>query len=806
MLVFLLSAILTPIVAHETDRPSVGRNDFYLGNRAPLKAEALTKLPIGAIHPEGWLRTQLELEAKGFVGNLSQISEFLTRKNNAWLSSNGVGVHGWEEVPYWLKGFGDLGYVLHDPKIEKEAKFWIDGVLSSTRPDGWFGPEANRTANPGGPDMWPNMAMLFALQSYYDVSHDPRVIRLMDAYFKYQLALPDEKFYQAYWEHQRGGDNMFSIYWLYNRTGERWLLDLAKKIHRRTSDWVAGVPNWHGVNFAQGFREPAEYALLTGDASQTEASERDYEAMRGKFGQVPGGMYGADENARVGYSDPRQATETCAMVEMMFSAEELLAIEGDARWAERCEDVAFNSLPASMTADEKALHYLTSPNLIQIDGRSKNPDIENSGPMFLFDPNDHRCCQHNVAQGWPYFAEHLWMATAGNGVVAALYAPSSVTARVGSGVLVKISETTAYPFRDKVALTIQSPTPVKFPLTLRLPSWCLHPVLQVNGHSVALSGKHPYVTVDRVWRSGDTVGLRFPMEIRLHRWPDNHGSVSVERGPLSYSLKIGERMVKHGGTSKWPAFDVRPTTSWNYGLVDDLSRFKVVERSLGDSAQPFGDGLTSVEIRAVGRKIPTWTKDQLDMVGLLQQSPAFSSTPLETLTLEPMGAARLRISQFPVVSSSPSAHRWITPPQPQKALPARASHVNPSDTVDALSNGLTPSSSNDHSIPRFTWWDQKGSTEWVEYYLPTAREVSGVDVYWFDDSSSGGGCRVPDHWRVLVLRDDDWVPVDGSTAYGIAKDQFNSVNFGRVFTQRIRIEVRLEDGFSGGILQWRLRP
>src|SRR4051794_36703665 len=85
--------------------PSGGRNEYTIGNRAPLAPIPFRKLPVGSITPRGWLRTQLELEAKGFIGHLTEISGFLKKENNAWLSPTGDGEHGWEEVPYWLKGF-----------------------------------------------------------------------------------------------------------------------------------------------------------------------------------------------------------------------------------------------------------------------------------------------------------------------------------------------------------------------------------------------------------------------------------------------------------------------------------------------------------------------------------------------------------------------------------------------------------------------------------------------------------------------------------------------------------------------------
>ena len=138
------------------------------------------------------------------------------------------------------------------------------------------------------------------------------------------MTIPDPEFLLSYWEPQRVGDNIGSIVWLYNRTGETSLFDVIEKLHRRGADWVTGVPNWHGVNMAQGFREPAQYSQLKKDPALIESTEKDFETMRRSYGEVPGGLYGADENARKGYQDPRQAAETCAMVEMMLSDEEFV--------------------------------------------------------------------------------------------------------------------------------------------------------------------------------------------------------------------------------------------------------------------------------------------------------------------------------------------------------------------------------------------------------------------------------------------------------------------------------------------------
>src|SRR5262249_10319421 len=183
----------------------------------------------------------------------------------------------------------------------------------SQRDDGYFGPRANLTVlqTDAGkkPDLWPNMVMLNALQSYYEFTADERVIKLMQRYFRWELDYPETDFLLPFWQQQRAADNLASVYWLYNRTAEPWLLELAKKIHRRTANWTDGVANWHGVNIAQSFRGPTVYWQQSGEEKHLRASYRNYDRVMSEYGQVPGGMFGADENCRKGMTDPRQAAE-----------------------------------------------------------------------------------------------------------------------------------------------------------------------------------------------------------------------------------------------------------------------------------------------------------------------------------------------------------------------------------------------------------------------------------------------------------------------------------------------------------------
>jgi hypothetical protein len=671
LLLIVPAAVLAQSPVRFVEKLPVGDNIHYPGNRAPLAPSPLMKLPIGAVKPGGWLRHQLELTADGFSGRLPEISKFCKYEGNAWVSREGSGERGWEEVPYWLKGFTDLGFVLGDTRINTEARRWLDAVLSNQREDGYFGNRANLEIRRGQQpqmntdrperilDLWPNMIMLYPLRSLYEATGDARVIPFMTRYFRWQLSLPVNEFLPGSWQKYRGGDNLDSIYWLYNRTGEPWLLELAQRTHERTADWFRNIPTWHGVNISQGFREPAQYFQQSKDPKYLDAAEHNYRTVMEQYGQVPGGMFGADENARPGYSGPRQGAETCSMAEFMLSHEMLVKITGDARWADRTEEVAFNSLPASMTPDLKGLHYLTAPNMVQLDRGSKAPMFDNRGDMLSYNPYQYRCCQHNVAHAWPYFAEHLWMATPGHGLAAVLYGASSVTAQVGDGTEVQISETTDYPFDGVVSFTVRAPKPVNFPLSLRVPEWTRAPKLLVNGRALPLpETSRGWLIVEREWRNGDRVRLELPMRVEVRQWTSNRNSVSVFRGPLAYSLKIGERWQQYGSDPKWPAFEVFPTTAWNYALELDPAQPEdaaTVRRVRGPlKPQPFTPDSAPVTLTVKARRLPAW---QLEDNGLIQEvppSPVVTNERLEQVTLIPMGCARLRVAAFPWIRPAPS--------------------------------------------------------------------------------------------------------------------------------------------------------
>jgi hypothetical protein len=626
-------------------------------------------LPQGSIRPAGWLRTQLQIQASGLSGHLDETWPDVG-PNSGWLGGKG---ESWERGPYYLDGLVPLAYLLDDAGLKAKAQHYIDWTLDHAQPSGMFGPATND-------DWWPRIVMLKVLTQYEEFTGDPRVVPLMDKYFRYQLAaLPARPLRD--WGKFRWQDELLSVIWLYNRTGSTYLLDLAHLLHQQGYDWEAQYANFkytqritadylkleegnglkdlalatHGVNNGQ--------AIKTGPVwSQVSGSEADRGAVLKMIGELdkyhglPNGMFSCDEH--LAGPNPSQGSELCTVVEYMYSLERALAITGDASLGDRLERLAFNALPGTLTDDMWAHQYNQEPNQVECSLHHK-PWVTD-GPesnLFGLEPN-FGCCTANFNQGWPKFAASLFMLSGnresdGNdGLVAAAYAPCEVRVLV-NGKPVHLSEETDYPFRETIRLTIQPETAQRFPLRMRIPAWATAAMLTVNGHSEPTPAAGSFALIDRVWNAGDRVELKLPMAPRTSRW-FNH-SVAVERGPLVFSFPIGESWVKlrdRGMTADWQVF---PSSQWNYALVADPTtgdtvenKIAVHESEVGDV--PFSAHQAPIRLTVKARKLTVWRAED-GVADPLPQSPVTSDQALETITLIPYAAAKLRITAFPACKS-----------------------------------------------------------------------------------------------------------------------------------------------------------
>ncbi len=659
-----------------TSRPAdreQGNRELYTKNRAPLRENPYIELPLGAIRAEGWLKEVLTRQKNGITGHLDQWYPLVMGSRNGWLGGDG---DQWERGPYWIDGLLPLAHILDDKELIAKAQPWVEWALNSQKPNGYFGPDTDYPPEPGLQrdncgDWWPKMVTLKVLKQHYSATGDPRVIDLMTRYFRYQLQeLPETPLdHWTFWARYRGGDNLMMVYWLYNITGDAFLLDLAEILHRQTVDYthlfletdtLARHGNIHCVNLAQGIKEPGVYYQHHPEARYLEAVDRAFRDIRNFMGQ-PHGLYGGDESLRD--TNPTHGSELCTAVEMMFSLETLLAITGDVSFADRLEKVAFNALPAQINDDFTARQYFQQANQVMLTRAWRNFSVNHHGTDVCFGLlTGYPCCTSNLHQAWPKFTQNLWYATADRGLAALVYAPSSVTARVADGQTVRIRQDTNYPFDETIRLEITCPDDagVAFPVHLRIPAWCDRATLKINDQDHSHSAGSRICKIDRRWHSGDVIELHLAMRVALSRWHEN--AAAVERGPLTYALKIGEQMTKVENTRDPIRFgktyyEVRPTTPWNYGLVqtapDKIQEAFVVTHSDSVAAFPWNAANAPIRITAKARRLPNWQlyNNGAGPLPFSVQWGQQTSEEVEDVTLIPYGCTTLRISEFPLIGN-----------------------------------------------------------------------------------------------------------------------------------------------------------
>jgi DUF1680 family protein len=612
-------------------------------NRAPLPPNAFDPLPLGAVKPRGWLLRQLQIQAQGQTGHLDEFWPSLTA-NSGWLGGTG---ESWERGPYYLDGLVPLAYLLDDADLKAKAVKWVNWTLAHQRPDGNIGPVKNT-------DWWPNFVMLKVLAQYADASGDPRVVPLMQRYFAYMAANIDARPLQQ-WAIYRWGDQELTLAWLYNRTGDKALLDLAAKLARQGYDWRGHFADFkfghkvtrgeaalksHVVNNAMALKTSGVWWWFSRDPADRDAIDQLFKVMDAAH-LLPNGLHAGDEHY-AGRS-PVQGTELCAVVEGMFSLELLTAIRGDAAFADRLEKMAFNGLPGTFDAAMWAHQYDQQPNQVLVDVHRR--DWTTNGPqsnLYGLEPN-FGCCTANFHQGWPKFTAHLWMATPDDGLAAVAYAPSEVSTVVRGGVRVRVTEDTDYPFRETIRLRVQPSAAAEFPLVLRVPAWATGAAIAVNGKPEARVQAGGWHKLERRWRAGDTVTLRFPMDVRLSRWYND--SMALDRGPLVFSLRIGEDWRKLRTVGPAADWAVSAVTPWNYALaVQSGADVKAEERPIGD--YPFSAAGAPVLLHVPARRLPQWGMAN-GSAEPPPPSPVSTSEPIEQITLIPYGAAKLRITAFP---------------------------------------------------------------------------------------------------------------------------------------------------------------
>lgn len=523
----------------------------------------LAFLPPESIKPRGWLQKQLAIQAAGLHGNLDRVWPDVA--DSKWLG----GKHeGWERLPYFLDGFIPLSVLIDDEDKKSRAVSYIKKLLSCQDESGYFCPAGDEGKEPE--DLWSQFLILKVLTVYADCFKDESVAPAIESGLKFLCSYYAERPMSG-WAAARWFECIVPMLWLYERTHEEWLKDFARKLKALGTDYAALVPEWqtvnddwshftHAVNIAMALKSEAVFCELTGEKIGGLA-EKMLDMLFKKHGTAYCHFTGDECLSGL---DPSQGSELCGVVEAMYSYEWLTAVTGELKWWDLAEKLAFNALPAALTADMWAHQYDQQVNQIASTDFPKSVFRTNGTQSNMFGLEPHfGCCTANFGQGFPKFAMSCYMRGA-DGALAAL-SPLAAEIDLDGNKIVCESE---YPFRTKFYYTAQKDCT----LCLRV----------APGVTPACSLPH---TVCGGWLkvrlpAGVRAEFEFGVKPRLVSRPE--GRKCLYYGPLLFALPVKAAVkaveyVKDGVERKFPYcdYDMVPVGEWRYAFSS--LDFEVIE-------------------------------------------------------------------------------------------------------------------------------------------------------------------------------------------------------------------------------------
>lgn len=695
-----------------------------------------------------------------------------------------------------------------DKKMEK----YIDSVLvivaAAQEPDGYL--FTSRTMNPAHPHEWAGSKRWEKVEDlsheFYNLGHmiEGAIAHyqatgkrnFLDIAIKYADCVEREIGNAPGKEVKVPGHQIaeMALAKLYLVTKEKKYLDLAKffldqrgyterkdeysQAHKPVLEQDEAVG--HAVRAAYMYSGMADVAALTADSGYIRAIDRIWENVVGKKLYITGGIGASHHGEAFGknYELPNKTAycETCAAIGNVYWNHRLFLLHGQSKYYDVLERTLYNGLIAGVSLDGGNFFY---PNPLESDGIYKfNQGACHRQPWFGC-----ACCPSNISRFIPSLPGYIYAVNDDN-VFVNLYMSNTSDIQVGNR-KITLQQTTEYPWNGNIWLEVASGGKRRFTMRLRIPGWLQGEVVpgdlyrfadskqltysvMVNGVEAEKKLENGYLCIDRTWKKGDKVEMRFDMEPRVVKShanvAANRGRIAVECGPLVYC-------------AEWPDNDFT------------LRSLLLPERPTFVSTRK-ADMLYGINMLQTEGQVLSY-----DTGGLLQTKPV-------TVSLIPYYAWAHRGDGEMAV--------WL--PQDVSAVrPLKTNEINSTITIEAshedvalqvINDGLIPADIEDRSVSHYQWWPKKGSTEWIVYSFEKPQTLSGSSVFWYDDGP-WGGCRIPQSWK-LFYKDSSgqWQAVENTTPYRKVKGETNLVTFTPVTTSAIKLEVVLPEKFSSGIYEW----
>jgi uncharacterized protein len=555
------------------------------------------------------------------------------------------------------------------------------------------------------------------------------------------------------------------------------------------------------------------------DPAYRPAAHRIWEDAVSKRTYLTGGIgsYRREENFGDDYDLPNLScwNEICAAVGNSLWNQRMFQLTGDGQYCDMLERILYNGMLAGVSLDGAKFLYQTPLKTLPAFQREAR-----------FGPN---CCPPNITRLLAQFGTLIYARDERQ-----LYVNLFVGSRARftmDGKPIALVQETKYPWAGKVTIRLAAPSPTRFALNVRVPSWVggdpmPGSLYRSEGHSgsdaeIFVNGKKAssqviagFAHIDREW-SDDIIEVSLPMNVRLvranERVQENAGRVAMECGPLVFcaegidnSGKVFNLVVPQTAHLE---FSHRPDLLGGVGTIHGtVQRF---ERSSANRVEFKEARLVAIPYSTFGNREGTEMA-----VWLAGDSERAIVRPTATLASSS-------------VATSSCGNGSVADNYPGHNPPTVAKRMYPlsqdgSGEISAIYDQIVPIDSEDGSGTFLRLRPQEGKQVWVQYDFPKPSRVSSVSVYWKDDKQF---CVAPESWKLMYKAGDQWVPVTGADSFSMKTDTYNTTRFSPVETSALRLEIALQGRtykkgqlgppdanylredltwYEGGIIEWKV--
>lgn len=622
---------------------------------AQTNKSVLQDIGIEGMKAEGWMKEVLTTQRNGLTGHIQVAGAPFDKEG--WGDATQKKMDRWEDFEqtgYWADGALRCGYLIDDSELTQRVKEWIDFQIDHPKEDGFIGPELH--------NLWPHVVFFRVIMAEYSRNPSPKIIKALSNHYKnaarsqtlIKTGGPEWDF------NERTMLHIEMLCWLYQQTNDAFFIEKAENTYKafcsRKSPFTMQaflsdeVPIVHSVSSFETLKIPVILYINTGKKEYLDAAIHGIQKVykyHGLADGIPSGNEAHDGNM------PNEVHETCCVSDAQWALGYFLQATGDVQWADLMEKICFNAAFSVVWKDFKSLQYYSSPNqVIAKNNSSFCMYVGGQDRMAYRIAHGPACCNGNMNRMIPLFCSRQWMKKGDNGIVAAMYAPSSFTTKLkGSKNEITIQEETNYPFEETIRFRMKMKRSTPFSFWLRIPQWCKGASITVNGQAADIVCKAgTFVEVQRKFSDGDIIELKLPMKAKSVSMP--YDGVAFERGPLVFSLNVKAQEeiteTRELDGIKFQSRILTPLSEWNYAPVD-TENIEVVNSN--DYSNIWNPEMTPVRLKVKAVTVTNW---QLYRDNFTPYMPSVIRKGEEkVIELVPVGTTVLRMTVFPDIKRIP---------------------------------------------------------------------------------------------------------------------------------------------------------